>query len=70
MAAVSLLLLAAIIFYSKAQSSPDGSQSSICNSCCQGPAGLNGVPGIPGSAGSNGLHGRDGLKGEAGLKGE
>ena len=70
MAAVSLLVLAALILLSEAQSSPDGSHSSICNSCCQGPAGLNGVPGVPGSAGSNGLHGRDGSKGEAGLKGE
>ncbi|XP_072035422.1 uncharacterized protein [Amphiura filiformis] len=53
-----------------------------CNSCCQGSAGINGIPGsagIPGSNGNNGspgrdgrdgINGRDGLKGDLGSKGD
>ncbi len=41
-----------------------------CNMCCQGQAGLPGVPGSAGIPGSNGLPGRDGFKGEVGSKGD
>ena len=55
---------------------PDGAPTDTCNSCCQGPAGLPGVPGtagaagIPGSPGNHGLPGRDGMKGDVGFKGD
>ncbi len=49
---------------------PDESQPVQCNSCCQGPAGIPGIPGSAGIPGSNGLPGRDGLRGETGMKGD
>ncbi len=49
---------------------PDESQPISCNSCCQGPAGIPGIPGPAGIPGSNGLPGRDGLRGEIGIKGD
>ena len=68
-----LAVLCLIVTMVTTQSSVDPTDgrgsSSACNSCCQGPAGLPGIPGAGGSPGHNGLPGRDGMRGEAGRQG-
>ncbi|XP_072047950.1 uncharacterized protein [Amphiura filiformis] len=70
MASFILLLICVHVIGSLSTVAPDEAQPLPCNSCCQGPAGIPGIPGSAGIPGSNGLPGRDGLRGEMGMKGE